>query len=872
MAVLQQAPFVVLKFGGTSVSGRARWETIAAEARLRLDEGLRPFIVCSALSGVSNDLEKLAREAVAGRHEPLLTSLRERHQQAADELGVSLEEALGPDLAALERLALGASLTREATPALQARMMAHGELLLTRLGAAFLKSQGLGCAWLDARDWLVAEEAPTGNPARGYLNATCTDEPDPALAASLRVRPEAVLLTQGFIARNPDGDTVLLGRGGSDTSASYFAARLGAVRCEIWTDVPGVYTANPRQVPAARLLTLLGYDEAQEIVSTGAKVLHPRCLGPVRRHRIPLHVRCAERPDAVGTVVSADAPDGEARVKAISTKSRVTLLSLETSGMWQQVGFLADIFTVFKNAGMSIDLVSTSEVNLTVTLDPAVNVADPALMKALVRELSKLCRVTIVTDCSVVSLVGRHIRAILHRLGPALELFQEPRLYLVSQAASDLNLSFVVDHDQADRLVARLHELLFADVPMGGLFGPTWAEQFAPEPHLDEVSGPTAWWRPRRAELLALADQHTPRYVYDQGALEKAARTLEGLTSVDRVLYAVKANAHPEILKLFGSLGLGFECVSPGEIAHVRRTLPDLAPADLLFTPNFASEAEYADALAQGVQVTLDNLFPLERWPETFRGRELFIRIDPGHGLGHHKHVHTGGEASKFGVWPSELDRLADLALKHDVTIIGLHAHVGSGILAPEAWRTTALFLAGLAERFPSVRVLDVGGGLGVPYKPGQALLDTAALDQNLARVREANPKLSLWLEPGRFLVARAGVLLARVTQTKQKGATHYVGVDAGMNSLIRPALYGSYHDIVNLTRLDQPLTEVANVVGPICESGDTLGSARRLPATDAGDVLLIATAGAYGAVMSSHYNLREPATELFLRTKTAVD
>lgn len=867
MGASAESPFVVMKFGGTSVSGVDKWRTIANEARLRLDEGLRPLIVCSALSGVSNDLEALVRDAAAGRHEPLLARLKARHQQAAAELGVSFDEVLGADFAELERLALGESLTHESSPALQARILACGELMLTRLGAAFLRTQGLPCAWLDAREWLMTEEAPTGYAARAYLAATCHCEHDPALEAAFRALPEPVLLTQGFIARDPDGHTVLLGRGGSDTSASLFAARLAAVRCEIWTDVPGVYTANPRQVSAARLLTLLGYDEAQEIVSTGAKVLHPRCIGPVKHHRIPLHVRCTDRPDAVGTVLSPDAPDGEARVKAISVKPRVTLVSLETSGMWQQVGFLADVFTVFRNHGLSIDLVSTSEFNITVTLDPASNVTDEALMKALVRDLTRLCRVTVINDCAVVSLVGRHIRAILHRLGPALELFQEPRLYLVSQAASDLNLSFVVDHDQADRLVGRLHEILFADVPLGGLFGPTWAEQFAPEPQFNEVSGPTAWWRGRRDELLAMAADASPLYVYDQGALEKAARALKSLTSVDRVLYAVKANAHPEILKLFGRLGLGFECVSPGELAHVRRTLPDLAPSRILFTPNFASRAEYADALAMGVQVTLDNLFPLEHWGELFRGHRLFVRIDPGHGLGHHKHVHTGGEHSKFGVWVSELDRLAELADAHGVTISGLHAHVGSGILASDAWRTTALFLAKVAERFPSVEVLDVGGGLGVPYKPGQALLDTVALDGHLARVREANPNLKLWLEPGRFLVARAGVLLAKVTQTKQKGGTHYVGVDAGMNTLIRPALYGSYHDIVNLTRLDEPILQIANVVGPICESGDTLGTARRLPRCEAGDVLLIATAGAYGAVMSSRYNLREPAAERFLQT-----
>ena len=134
-----------------------------------------------------------------------------------------------------------------------------------------------------------------------------------------------------------------------------------------------------------------------------------------------------------------------------------------------------------------------------------------------------------------------------------------------------------------------------------------------------------------------------------------------------------------------------------------------------------------------------------------------------------------------------------------------------------------------------------------------------------LADVKKEYPALEIWLEPGRFLVAAAGVLLARVTQTKRKGDVRYVGVATGMNSLIRPALYGAYHEIVNLTRLDMPATEVVNVVGPICESADVLGHDRLLPPTEEGDVLLLATAGAYGHVMSSNYNLREPAEELLL-------
>jgi len=152
-----------------------------------------------------------------------------------------------------------------------------------------------------------------------------------------------------------------------------------------------------------------------------------------------------------------------------------------------------------------------------------------------------------------------------------------------------------------------------------------------------------------------------------------------------------------------------------------------------------------------------------------------------------------------------------------------------------------------------------------VPARADETPLDLAALGVALLEVKTAYPQFELWAEPGRYLVADAGVLLARVTQTKRKGDVRYVGCDAGMNSLIRPALYEAYHEIVNLTRLDEPATELVQIVGPICESGDVLGSNRRLPATHEGDVLLIVQAGAYGAAMASHYNLRDPAQEIVL-------
>jgi diaminopimelate decarboxylase/aspartate kinase len=327
----------------------------------------------------------------------------------------------------------------------------------------------------------------------------------------------------------------------------------------------------------------------------------------------------------------------------------------------------------------------------------------------------------------------------------------------------------------------------------------------------------------------------------------------------------MKANSNPEILERVRAAGAAFECVSPGEIRRVLELFPDIDRKDILFTPNFAPRDEYREALELGVHTTLDSIYPLRSWPQLFRGTELFLRIDPGVGKGHHDKVRTAGQQAKFGVPLFELDDVAKLAALENVRVVGLHAHSGSGILTPEHWAHLGETLAEAASLFPEASILDVGGGLGVPERPGQDPLDLGAVATGLAQLKTANPGKCIWLEPGRFIVAEAGVILARVTQIKGKGAVRYVGVATGMNSLIRPALYGSYHEIVNLTRLGDEPTERANVVGPICETGDTLGLDRLLPPTSEGDVLLIANAGAYGFVMSSRYNLREPPPQRYL-------
>jgi diaminopimelate decarboxylase/aspartate kinase len=860
----QAADWVVLKFGGTSVSSVANWHNIASVLRARIAAGMRPVVVHSALSGITDRLESLLSAALQGRHGAVIDAIESTHRELAQGLQIEPGARFEAFVRELRQDAQRAAQANGVDDALRARVMAMGELLSTTLGDAFLNAQGIGTRWMDARRALKAEDRLGATHKASLLSATCDFSPDAALQSEWRALDQ-VVITQGFIAANSQGETVLLGRGGSDTSGAYFAAKLQAVRLEIWTDVPGLFSANPRVVPSARLLRALHYDEAQEIASNGAKILHPRCVLPVRQYQIPLHVYATQAPGLEGSVISAHVADSAAQVKAIAIKKGITLVSMESPGMWHQVGFLADAFQVFKQHGLSVDLVSTSETNVTVSLDPAANTLDGAALERLTSGLSEFCRAEIIGPCASLSLLGQNIRGILHEMGGAFELFQDQKIYLVTQAANDLNFTFVIDESQGDRLVRQLHERLIQKIGSDKVMGPTWEELFAPEGATQKPRA--SWWEApeKRRQLLAIAAREPAAFVYDGATLDESIALLQAVRSMGRWAYAMKANWHPEILKRIYGAGLTIECVSRGEIEHAFATLPDLDPDRVLFTPNFAPRSEYEFGFAKNVHVTLDNLYPLKAWPEIFRGRDLFLRMDPGFGRGHHSHVRTAGTHSKFGVPLSETQELLDLTARAGARVVGLHAHTGSGIFDVGNWTETGTLLAELAQHFPHVRVVDLGGGLGVPEQPGHGEVDLAVLDRGVAALRGRFPQFEFWMEPGRYLVAKAGVLLAAVTQLKGKGDVQYVGIATGMNSLIRPALYGAHHDIRNLTRLHEPLSRRVNVVGPICESADQLGADRWLPETAEGDVILIATCGAYGFSMSSNYNRRAPAAEFML-------
>lgn len=849
--------WTVLKFGGTSVKSLADWRIIHKRAADLKAAGKRVFIVHSAIRGISDALDALAGQAVAGRANAALESIFERHRELAAELDLDADTLLAVEFADLSRLAAGIALTRDASPRLKAEIMAKGELMATRLGAAWLNAQGLATHWLDARDALTAQ---TDGPVQGYLAVDCDHACDDDLLARLDEEASGVVLTQGFIARRRDGDTALLGRGGSDTSAAYFAAKLDAEALEIWTDVPGFFSADPRLTGSARQIKALSYDEAQELASMGAGVLHPRTIAPVRRAGIEMQVLCTQRPDMAGTRISAAPSEDAPRLKAVSVKHGVRLITLETDGMWRASGFLAQAFEPFARHGVSIDLVSTSETSVTVSLD-----ADPSLTTDLIEtletDLARIAQVTVIENCAAVSLVGRGVRALLAQFGPAMEAFAHYPLRLVSQAANDLNLTVVVDGDQGVALCRRLHDQLIQPKPLDKTFGASWRE-IGESPAQESALSAPLWWRQKREALLDLCPAEGARYVYDLDTVRARASAIAGLKHLDRGFYAMKANGHPDILQAVAEAGMGIECVSLAEVRAAMGAAPQLTAERILFTPNFAPRSEYAEALKLGVHLTLDGLHPLKHWPDLFAGASVTLRINPQRPEGHHKHVRTAGPEAKFGLHADEVAEAVELAKAAGATITGLHVHSGSGISDPEHWRRVGQFLSETARDLSDVKVLDLGGGLGVDEASGPRRIDTDALDIMLGELKAAFPDYEFWLEPGRFIVAEAGVLLARVTQTKSTPDANFVGLATGMNSLIRPALYGARHEIVNLTRLEENADWIADIVGPICESADKLGTQRLLPETHEGDVMLVGNGGAYGRVMASHYNMREPADE----------
>ncbi|WP_291767450.1 diaminopimelate decarboxylase [Caldivirga sp. UBA161] len=369
--------------------------------------------------------------------------------------------------------------------------------------------------------------------------------------------------------------------------------------------------------------------------------------------------------------------------------------------------------------------------------------------------------------------------------------------------------------------------------------------------------------------LIDLANKYdTPLIVYDLNLIEGNYRSIKDALNA-KVLYSIKANPNLAILAFLRRLGSGADAASPGEIYLALKA--GFKPSEVLYTGAYLSNNDIKYGIDAGVIFNFDSRRAFERAMALgYRPRLVFFRIDLGYGEGFTPGVTLAGEGSKFGMFLDDAVKAYKLAKSSGVEEFGIHAMMGSNVLNPDYFLKIAGLLKEQAEVIESevgikISYFDMGGGFGIPYKPSERPLDL----NRLSVLRGFFPG-ELWVEPGRFIVGNAGYLLTRVTEVKRKGGRTYIGVDVGMNVLIRPMLYGAYHHIITCSEGEG--NEAVDVVGPICENTDKLAVNRELPRVKEGDLLVILNAGAYVYSMSSNYNGRlRPAEVIVYNNEHAV-
>jgi aspartate kinase len=440
---------IVLKFGGSSVRDSAMIRSVIAIAKSRLSES--PLLVASAMGDTTDILDEIADEATRGNSErafALVDSLEESHRTAAAELTTGerlqqLDGALTELLSELRSLIQGIFLIRECSPRSRDAALSFGERLSTAVITAAAREAGIDALFVDARSVIRTNS--------DFGAAT----PDPDITADLakkQIEPEVnrLVVTGGFIASDAQGVTTTLGRGGSDYTATILGAALGAAAVEIWTDVNGIMTADPRVIPGARSIRQLSYDEAAELAYFGARVVHPFTILPAVRQNIPVYVKNTTHPADQGTEITEHTEF--AGIRAMASKSGITLVTVQSSRMLNAYGFLQELFAVFGRHAIPVDLVATSEVSVSLTIDRGFD------RPGLVAELKRLGHVTIEDGQSIVCLVGRELIGEPGFLADVFASLKAIPVRMISLGSSDINLSLVLAEEHTRAALEALHD------------------------------------------------------------------------------------------------------------------------------------------------------------------------------------------------------------------------------------------------------------------------------------------------------------------------------------------------------------------------------------------------------------------------------
>ena len=449
---------IVMKFGGTSVGGVDPIQQVISIVKGNLDK--KPIVVVSAMSKVTDLLYKIA-DAASKKDEKqavsLVEELRTRHIEVAEQLMEHDVANMLPAISSineicdeLERFVKAVSAIGELSPRSKAVVVSNGEILSSTVISYAMNANGIPTAWVDARKMIITDDVDVlkGEPDRDMIQKRV-----PEIISGVFDDHQAVI-TQGFISATESGQPTILGRGGSDYTASLIGMAMDVERIEIWTDVDGVLTADPRKVPDAKRLEKISFEEAAEMAHFGAKVLHPMTIEPAVKKNIPIYVLNSKNPKCTGTAIlqSDQIKDG---VKSVSFKENIRLINIFSTKMINTAGFLGKVFKMFSESNVSVDLISTSEANISITID---NTQD---IDALVDKLSSFAEVEVDTGKAQISVVGKNL---LNTPGITENVFspiQTTKIYMISQGATNINLSIVVDRADLEETVLSIHNSIF---------------------------------------------------------------------------------------------------------------------------------------------------------------------------------------------------------------------------------------------------------------------------------------------------------------------------------------------------------------------------------------------------------------------------
>lgn len=423
--------------------------------------GKKPVVVASAMGKTTNQLLEAAQTASKGRRQEaldLLTKIKEKHLKEAQKMGIAVtedwvHETIHGYFKEMRDLVKGLAALGELTPRITDAIASYGERLSTAILTQVLENNGIPAQLMDARECIITDDNFT-------RAAPLFDLTDAAIAEKLKpvLKEGKVPVFQGFIGRTRGGITTTIGRGGSDYTAAIVGAALDADDIQIWTDVDGILTTDPRMVKEARLIKIISFDEAAELAYFGAKVLHPATIIPAVRKKIPVHVLNSYKPDHEGTLITDEAPPCENPVKAIAYKSGVTVVNVTSTRMLLAYGFLRRIFEIFDHYKVPVDVVSTSEVSVSLTVDETSELWD------IVTELKKIGEVNVEGSKSIVCCVGDNLKNIPGVPNIVFGALQDVKIRMISQGASAINVTFVIDQEQLPEVVSGLHDAFFKKI------------------------------------------------------------------------------------------------------------------------------------------------------------------------------------------------------------------------------------------------------------------------------------------------------------------------------------------------------------------------------------------------------------------------